>query len=547
MSVDDTQLLPGLRPYYDEQKHSFFLLGAEGDPICLPDPERFADIIEGAEISKATKACAILCLIETTLIHVQLRLWCIQVPLPDVPTIIVAAIGIGNKADTQTLLGYSLALINGFLDRGVHIVAYAADGSAVERSIQKTLSSGAPGRKELQIQHPSGSGRIKFDIPLFGRDGNQPVVMIQDSQHACKTARNNSFSGARMLILGNYTVLFEDLRRLYTESGPLYGRDVEKLDRQDDNAAIRLFSGDALHWLTKKHPELVGPIIFLFVFGELIDSYQSRQIGHTERVKMALRAFFFLEIWELFLDTAGYPKDKYFISKEACDIMYQLARGLIELVIVFRDFNDIYPLIPHLISTEACEHVFGVCRQLIADFSLLDFYYMVPKLFVQLRKHNLFKSSMSDGKERASGYNHLYFDTRGIDMHLHSTYPTDDEIQEVTIAAYQEVENLWHVLGFDPAAIDEARGTRLPSISAWFSPGDSNTFATPQVAVGNDVDTEDTGVYDLEETEQVVGQSIREAIKSLEGINYRSSDQHDKVINLTLSAVGLSFQSSVNL
>jgi hypothetical protein len=63
----------------------------------------------------------------------QVRLWCLQIPLPKVvPPIIVAAIPIPNNLDVDTLLIYLEMILNGLLTRGVHVVSYAADGTEVE-------------------------------------------------------------------------------------------------------------------------------------------------------------------------------------------------------------------------------------------------------------------------------------------------------------------------------------------------------------------------------------------------------------------------------
>lgn len=59
------------------------------------------------------------------------------------------------------------------------------------------------------------------------------------------------------------------------DSTPLFKRDVEKLDRQDDNAAARLFSANVLKFLANKHPDHAGKIVYLFIFGELVDAYQN--------------------------------------------------------------------------------------------------------------------------------------------------------------------------------------------------------------------------------------------------------------------------------
>jgi hypothetical protein len=36
---------------------------------------------------------------------------------------------------------------------------------------------------------------------------------------------------------------------------PIYLRDVERVDRQDDNAATHLFSSATLEWLANEHSE----------------------------------------------------------------------------------------------------------------------------------------------------------------------------------------------------------------------------------------------------------------------------------------------------
>ena len=93
-----------------------------------------------------------------------------------------------------------------------------------------------------------------------------------------------------------------------------------------------------------------------------------------------------------------------------------------------------YPLLPWLHSTEPCEHVFGLCRQILQDFTMHDFQFMIPKLFIRLREAALFgPSHLSDGKERASGYTHNYRDTRDIDLNALSTFPSDHEIQEAAV------------------------------------------------------------------------------------------------------------------
>lgn len=475
-------------------------------------------------------------------------------PLPGVATIIAASMAISSSQNANDLLGYlERILLEGFVKRNIRITSYAADGTGTERSVQKLLTNLAPATKEYIIKHP-GKGRpdITLKIPLFGPN-RQPIVMIQDSKHAAKTYRNNAFSGARLLILGNYVVLYSHFRAIAFEGGPLYNRDVEKIDRQDDNAATRFGSGDVLQWLIENHPELLGPIVFLFVKYELIDGYQSRSMRHIERAQLALRALFFMEMWEQFLNEAGYPKAKHFLSHEACDITRFLIHGLLQLIIVYRDLlDDVYPLLPWLLSTEVCEHVFGLCRQIVKDFTEMDFIYMIPKLFIRLREHALF-SHFSDGKERASGYNHTYTDNCGVNLVNLSIYPTDNEINNIAQVAYEEAENLWALLGAPPMLFTDS-AVKLPSIHAWFAEpsfGDRTETSDDNGQLEEeeiDSDYEScVGGWDSDDEEPSEAAQIQDVLNYLEKVSLDSFAQEDEVNNLACAAVALSVQDEMTM
>jgi hypothetical protein len=219
--------------------------------------------------------------------RIQVQLWCLQIPLPKVAPIIVAAVPIPDDLDTNQLLYYHKQILFGLLDRHIKVVSYACDSTEVECSVQHLFLEVAEKTVEHVIKNPyDGSPDTKIVIGIFC---GQAIVMIQDSKHGLKTFWNNLFSGAHLLTLGNYTAIYQRIEQLAFENGtPLYQRDVHKTDRQDDNAAACLFSASTLKFLSDKHPEYLSEIIYLFVFGELIDAYQNRNIGHQERVKLVL-------------------------------------------------------------------------------------------------------------------------------------------------------------------------------------------------------------------------------------------------------------------
>jgi hypothetical protein len=223
----------------------------------VADVPHFKSVLEGEGIEKASKVSHVLCVSGSHVSDLfQLRLWTLTVPLPNIRPILIAAKAIaGNlkapelSIDLHDILGRLFAL-------NFRVISYASDGTEVERALQHEISA-QPAFREYRLTHPSGDGTaLVFRIPAFL---GHPIVMIQDSKHALKTARNNLFSGARLLVLGNYIAAYEYARPLAFDNStsvppPLYRRDVERLDRQDDNAAARLFSKATLEFLVKQYP-----------------------------------------------------------------------------------------------------------------------------------------------------------------------------------------------------------------------------------------------------------------------------------------------------
>ena len=188
------------------------------------------------------------------------------------------------------------------------------DPSAEVVLTQDLLVARATNWTTYVVPDPEEDCRHEIRIPMYRLS---PIVMIQDSKHAAKTMRNNLFSGARALVLGNHLAMYSYVRDMAFSplpGCPLYHRDVEKLDRQDDNAATRLFSAASLDFVINQFPDRLGLVVYLFVMGEIVDAYQSRTITHLEWVKMVLRCRYFIRLWKRFLSAASYPESRYYIS-----------------------------------------------------------------------------------------------------------------------------------------------------------------------------------------------------------------------------------------
>ncbi|KAI0072552.1 hypothetical protein K474DRAFT_1559378, partial [Panus rudis PR-1116 ss-1] len=311
LSCDDTKLLPSLRMCWSDEEQCVLLVGAIEGPLRVADPREAEKLIAQSTHELATKV----------------RLFTAQVPLPGVAPILVAALPIGESNKAEDLVEHSLQIIRELIKRGVRVASYSCDGTEVERRVQQLLIARADSTHTYTIpSSPNGHYSLHITVPVFS---GCPVVMVQDSKHGLKTFRNNLFSGARLLVLGQHVALYDRIQEMaFHNDSPLFERDVERLDRQDDNAAVRLFCALALLHLTSEQPEAIGEAVYLFIFRELIDAYQNRTISLAERLKLLLRTHYFISMWRSFLDRCGYPASRFFISREATDIVRILIEGL---------------------------------------------------------------------------------------------------------------------------------------------------------------------------------------------------------------------------
>ncbi|KAJ3819239.1 hypothetical protein F5880DRAFT_1616648 [Lentinula raphanica] len=453
ISCDDTKLFSTLQLYWDGSKESYFLVGGTGGPIKVVDPDSVQKYMNNPNVTKGTKV----------------RLWTLQIPLPKMSPTVIAALPITESMTVNELLMLHKQIIFGLLDTQVNVVSYASDGTQTERSVQREFAACADSYIDIQlpVRQYDEEDSLSIQVPVFR---GHPIVMVQDSKHALKTFRNNLFSGARLLALGNFAAFFQQIRDVAFEEGsPLYHRDVEKLDRQDDNAASRLFSAPTLQYLIDQHPEEIGTIVYLFVFGEVCDAYQNRHISHSERINIALRTYHFVDMWRKFIDRLDCYKTTNFISRESINILRFITHGLVSLIVIYRDFYPNVPLVPWLHSTEVCEHFFGLARQIVKDFALLDFHCMMPKLTVQIRE-SMFSAQLAETTKgstaAATGYHHTYSNMKEMDIMALGHFPSNLEINLMARKASDEADSLWALLGIAPDTLHSLE-VQLPGIDSF--------------------------------------------------------------------------------
>ncbi|THH16626.1 hypothetical protein EUX98_g9272 [Antrodiella citrinella] len=536
IACDDSKLLPSFRTYWDNSQQMHFLVGGIGEPMAVANVEELQDVLKNNKAgAKATK----------------LRVWCMLPSVPGASTLVLAVKPIPNSLTAPVLTQWSDDILSGLVQHNIWPISYACDGTETERCVQRALIKRSPTILTYEIRHPfHSSPPIIIEIATRG---GRPIVMVQDNKHGLKTGRNNNFTGAKTMVIGNSIVSFAYVRDIaFEHDSPLFNRDIEKLDRQDDNAACRLFSATVLEYLTKKHPEYVGQTIYLFIIGELVDAYQNRRITHSTRICMVLRARFFVEVWRAWLKLAGYKEKLHFISREFADIMHFLIDGLIGLIIVHRDHMDgrCIPLCPWLHASEMVEHIFAELRKLVSDFTCLDVLYAIPRIHVLIREVLKLSrngtTSSSDPKATASGYAHTYFDTRDMDLRTLAIFPSDTEIEDIAKEAWAEMESLMDLAGICAADVMSDSTSKLSSTGRTVLPSVASWLNRDGVAPAMDVaesDSEDD--YDADGDENASGgeeselAALERLIEQESRAGLRNRKDDERMTSLTCAAVAV--------
>lgn len=363
----------------------------------------------------------------------------------------IAAIARGDSVDADFLSKLHFEILNLLHEAGIHPISGSADGHETERSLQRTIAAQSlEPPLSYSIPHSIPACCIKLSIPMIH---GHPSISVQDIKHGGKTGRSQLLTGARILVCGDSPIYYE---QLYTFAmnplAPLFHRDVVNTDKQDDRAAARTLSARALEIHLQVAPKHHALSIYLFIIGELVDAWQNRSINHIERAKMAMRARFFLMAWRSHIvQHPDYSVEIQFISRGSYDIFLTSCDSLLSLIITYRKFHSLYPLLPWLHSTEPVEHLFGCLRTIKPDVTYADALQAECKLRTLMLGDFGQLSEEERANETAAGYHHTYFDAPDLDVENLRRYPTDAELQNASTAAYEEAKQLLSVVNIDAA------------------------------------------------------------------------------------------------
>ena len=117
-----------------------------------------------------------------------------------------------------------------------------------------------------------------------------------------------------------------------------------------------------------------------------------------------MMAYFFIRLWRYHIETMArkYPHfmsiKENFMAMQSFSIFNSLAESMVLLVKSHREHYTEFPLILWMHGSEACEHVFGIARQIRADFDFAEILQMVPKISQYMKSLN---NNLSFEKEKS--------------------------------------------------------------------------------------------------------------------------------------------------
>ncbi|EGG11883.1 uncharacterized protein MELLADRAFT_88981 [Melampsora larici-populina 98AG31] len=359
-------------------------------------------------------------ILENDSLCTKVRAYTIQVPLPNVPTFVVAMLASYNNEKSEDILTLHDTAISLAQKAGLNILSIGSDGAANELSAQAMLANLA--NETLSFSFV-GLG-VKIHVPLIGQPP-RPIVAVQDPKHARKTAANQILS--------------------------------------DDGRAYRTFSSETVK-AASNLSDGTGLAVYLFVCGELCDAWLNRHMGHSERVRSAWTAAFFLRKWNSYLQKrkqetgSMMSPEKNGISPQSLKIFTQLAESLIALIISHREYYPEFPLLPWKHGTEMCEHLFGWLRIISPNFTVLDARQLVPKLFAIIKGIMTGTFKVPSSEHIHAGYKHCFEDEGDKPTGDLGYFPSDHELREDLSVAEQRATHLARLCGMDVPtdAIDDS-------------------------------------------------------------------------------------------
>jgi hypothetical protein len=141
------------------------------------------------------------------------------------------------------------------------------------------------------------------------------------------------------------------------------------------------------------------------------------------------------------------------------------------------------------------------------------------------------KNVQAEFRHTAAGYSHTYFDANDIPLGLLSEFPSDYEISQAAIIAYDEANTLWDLLGYYHTG---GKNSATPS-DGGPSKGLSQAVPNPKEDADHSDELEDTTSQSIDHC------ALQEALDSTRKISGLDSHAHTRLNEYSYAAACLNF------
>ena len=339
---------------------------------------------------------------------------------------------------------HNRTFLNLCAENELDVMSFATDGAGTEIAALTELIKDTNLFKEEKIhfRFENRGVSVHFTCEVKIKNG-KPFIRVLDAKHIEKNCRNSWTSGCRILLMGIGSVSYTSLMHIVNNIGEnsktiMKVNDVRSVDKQDDHAAFRLFHSSTLEDALAINK---CSAVYIYVIGQVIDAVVERSLPHITRIRMIMGSYFFVKRWREFIlemsQSVGYnmvTMNRNFLASQTYNSIMQLCESSFMLIYCHAQHYPSIPLCTWLHSTEAVEHLFGLARQILPDFSLLEFQQVIPKI---KRMMKIWVKESVHGFEQTShwsnsGYSHEYFKNSSRASETCQRLPSVDEMVQAT-------------------------------------------------------------------------------------------------------------------
>lgn len=209
--------------------------------------------------------------------------------------------------------------------------------------------------------------------------------------HLMTKLRNRLTNDNLKLTMGTKQVTADHLKSLIRkQQKSVHGlnmSDASPVDRQNVRSAERIMQERVILSLNSVNGS-EGTIQYLKMCHNVTSSFLDHHIKPLERVFRMFRSVYFVRIWRDFIkDSRFYNLGQNFISQNAYVCMETNAKGLIDLIKIFRSSPHLF--LPTIFDSQTCEKAFRQLRSMGTvnftriNFSLYELLYMIRRTEVQ--------------------------------------------------------------------------------------------------------------------------------------------------------------------